>query len=112
MYYSEFDRVSRIEKLLEKLAYLSVALDFFVALATYFVSRGAAFSNQMLVLSGYLMLIEVALAAVLFAAMIAMRHYRKVMEVISLHTFRNRYHNESLAWKVVSVIKRILTLDI
>ncbi len=111
MYYGQYYRMQRIERILERLAYLSVGLDFFVAVATLLVMRGAEGSATMLLLSGYLMFAEVIIAAVLFTSLIAMRHYRKIMNAIVLNTFINKYHNESLGWRIVTILKRIVTLD-
>ncbi|MCL5430082.1 MAG: hypothetical protein M1504_01225 [Candidatus Marsarchaeota archaeon] len=112
MYYSELSRIKRIERILERLAYLSVGLDVFVAVATLLVMRGATGSSTMLLISGYLMFIEVVIAVVLFSAMISMRHYKKLADSVALNTFINKYHNESVLWKTIAVLKRIITLDV
>ena len=111
MYYNEFEKARRMGRILEHLAYYSVGLDFFVAIATLLVMRGAAGSSFMLLIAGYLMFAEVVIATVLFTLLIAVRHYRRAIEVFMLNTFINKYHTESLAWKAVSILKRIITLD-
>ena len=88
MYYTEFARIQRMEKLLERLAYVSVGLDVFVAMATFLVTKGLPYSSFMLMLSGYLMAIEVGIAAVLFSALVALKHYRKLIDNVALGTFR------------------------
>jgi hypothetical protein len=112
MYYNEFEKTRRMGRILERLAYYSVGLDFFVAIATLLVMRGAAGSSFMLLVAGYLMFAEVVIATILFTLLIAVRHYRRVIEAFMLNTFINKYHTESVAWKVVSILKRIVTLDI
>lgn len=91
MYYSEFERIKRMERLLERLAYLSVGLDFFVAVATLLVMQGAAFSSFMLLVGGYLLFAEVLLASVMFLAMVVVKHYRRIIDGVAATTFRNRY---------------------
>ena len=112
MYYNELERTRRMEGILERLAYWSVGLDFFVAIATLLVMRGAAGSSFMLLVAGYLMFTEVVIVAVLFTLLIAVRHYRKVIDAFMLNTFINKYHTENIAWKVISILKRVVTLDI
>lgn len=91
MYYSEHQRVIRMERLLEKLAYFSVALDFVVALASYYVLQGAAFSSSLLAISGDLMIVEVALTAIIFVALVAVKHYKKVEKGLKMAAFKNKY---------------------
>lgn len=94
MYYRDFDRIKRMERLLERLAYASVALDFFVAIATFLVIKGAEYSSFMLMISGYLMLAEVAIASLIFAALLGMRYYEKIIESIASASFKTRYIKE------------------
>jgi uncharacterized membrane protein len=88
MYYSSFEKIKRMERMLERLAYLSVMLDFFVAVATFFVIRGAAFSSTMLMLGGYLMLVEIVIAVVLLISLVVLKHYRKLIDGVALVRFR------------------------
>ncbi len=91
MYYSEFVRIQKIEKLLERLAYFSVFLDFLVAVGTYFIIRGVQSYSVLLIISNYLLMIEVAFAAIIFVALIAVKHYRKLVDKIAIGSFRSRY---------------------
>ncbi len=95
MYYGEFQRIKRIERYLEKLAYLSVGLDFFVAVATYLVIRGYSFSSFMLLVGGYLLFAEVIIAATMFVAMIALKHYRGIIVNMNRITFNSKYPKSS-----------------
>lgn len=94
MYYGEYQRIRRMEKFLERLAYLSVGLDFFVAVATILVIQGAKISGFILLVGGYLLFIEVVLASVIFLAMVVVKHYRKIIDGIADTTFRKRYPAE------------------
>lgn len=91
MYYSDYARIKRMERLLERLAYLSVGFDFFVALATLLVMQGAKISGFMLLIGGYLLFAEVALASLIFIALIVAKHYGKIIEGVADATFKNRY---------------------
>ena len=108
MYYGDFARIQRMERLLERLAYLSVVLDFMVAIATYLVTRGVQYSAALLMLSGYLIIVEVVLAGVLFAALIAIKHYRKIIDSIALSTFRSNSNITRYAGKGVGVVVLVL----
>ncbi len=92
MYYNDYARIRKIEKALEKLAYLSVLLDVFVAVSTYLViDGGAGFSHYMLLLSGYLILAEVVLACGIFVMLVALKHHERVLDGIASITFKARY---------------------
>lgn len=91
MYYREFQRITKIEKILERLAYLSVILDAMVAVATFLVIRGVQAYSLMLTISNYLLTIEVGFAVVIFASLIALKHYRRVIDGVALATFRSPY---------------------
>ncbi len=89
MYYSEYDRVKKTEKLLERLAYISVGLDFVIALASLLVLRGAAFSGLMLTISGDLILIEMIVVSVIFVTLMALKHYSNIMDSFAGAAFKN-----------------------
>ncbi len=72
--------IQRMEQLFEKVAYLSVALDFFVAAATFLVLRGVTYSGTLLHIGDYLILLETMIAALLFVTLMAMKHYTRVMD--------------------------------
>ena len=91
MYYGDYQRIKRMEKFLERLAYLSVGLDFFVALATLLVIQGAKISGFMLLVGGYLLFAEVILASLIFTALIVVKHYRRIIDGVADATFRNKY---------------------
>ena len=91
MYYSDYKKVKRMEKWLERLAYISVALDFAVALASFLALRRAVFSAVMLTISGDLVLIEMGIIAVLFITLTAMKHYGTVMAALEQARFRSRH---------------------
>ena len=95
MYYTDLQRVKKVESYLEKLAYLSVGLDFFVAVATYLVIQGYGFSSFMLLLGGYLLFAEVIIAAFMFITMIVLRHLRRVMVNVESLSFRSKYPKAS-----------------
>jgi hypothetical protein len=94
MYYSELVRVRRIEKFLKRLAYSSVLLDALVAVATLFVIEGkSGYSGMVLMTGDYLIFVEVLLAAVAFASLLALRHYKKIFKGLDKMVFRARYKN-------------------
>lgn len=80
-----------MEKLLEKLAYISVALDFIIAVASFLVIRRAAFSALMLSISGDLIMIEMGVIAVLFVSLMAMKHYGNVVAALEQARFRSKH---------------------
>ncbi len=89
MYYGDYQKVKKMELLLQKLAYISVGLDFLIALATVLILRGANFSHTMLLITGYLMTIEMAVIGVVFAALMALKHYSNIMDNFALAAFKN-----------------------
>lgn len=92
MYYSELVRVRRIEKFLERLAYSSIALDALVAVATLFVIEGRPkYSGLVLMVGDYLIFIEVALASVALASLLALMHYKKIFKELDKMMFRVKY---------------------
>jgi hypothetical protein len=91
MYYRDFEKIQRMEKMLEKLAYLSVVFDFLVAVATFFVLRGVQSYSYLLTISSYLLTIEVVIAGILFVSLIALKHYRKLINTVALASFRSKY---------------------
>lgn len=93
MYYSEFRRVKRIEKVFEGLAYASVLIDTLVAIATLIFMHGAggAASNTFLVFSDYLVFFEVVLAGVIFAILMIMKHYQRVLSGMNELMFKTKY---------------------
>lgn len=73
MYYSEFSRIRRIQRFLEKLAYISVGTDFLIAGATYLVIRNTPFSTSMLLISDYIDLFLVGIVGAMMFLLILMK---------------------------------------
>ncbi len=90
MYYTDYERVKKIEKWLERLAYISVVLDFFIALASFLVLRGDIFSSLMLSIAGDLIMVEMIIIGVLFVTLVALKHYNNILGGFALATFKNR----------------------
>jgi hypothetical protein len=91
MYYSELVRVKRIEKFLERLAYSSMAFDVMVAIATLFIVEGGpAYYNFVLMIGDYLIFIEVALAAVAFGSIVALKNYKRIVKGFDKIMFKIR----------------------
>ncbi len=89
MYYGDYDRVKKMERLLQRLAYISVGLDFVIALASLLVLRGAAFSSTFLKISGDLMLIEMIVIGMTFTMLMALKHYSSIMDSFAEAAFKN-----------------------
>ncbi len=73
MYYSEFSRIKRMQKLLSKIAYISVGTDFLIAISTYLVINDVKFSSSALMISDYLDFALVAIAAIMFVLLVLMK---------------------------------------
>lgn len=94
MYYSEFRRVKRVERVFEGLAYASIAIDSVVAIATLIFMHGiggSVASNTLLIFSDYLVFVEVACAAVIFTVLMIMKHYQRVFSGMSFLMFKTKY---------------------
>lgn len=91
VYYSERARVKGVERLLEKLAYASVGLDFIIAAASFLVIRRAAFSALMLTVSGDLIMVEMGVIVVLFVTLMAMRYYGRMVTALEQARFRSKH---------------------
>ena len=91
MYYKEFKRIERMSSLIERIAYFSVGLDFFVAIATLFMLKGFKYSMTMLVWGGYLLFAEVVLTGIVFAALLVLKHYKRIVGNIAMLSFRSRH---------------------
>lgn len=74
----------KIDRFFIILGYLSILLDVIVTTATFFFIRNIEYSHQFLVISDYLVSIEVVLAAVMFAVLLALRHYDSVIMRLSI----------------------------
>jgi hypothetical protein len=91
MYYNEFKKIERMRSILEKIAYFSVGLDFFVAIATLLVAKGFKYSTVMLMWGGYLLFAEVVLTGMLFGVLIWLKHYNRIINNIAMLAFRTRH---------------------
>ena len=92
MYYREFARIKKIENFLENLAYASILLDAGLSVATLLVIKGVLSSSASFVaLADYLVFIEVILAGVMLAAIIALKHYSKLTSGIDRLIFKAKY---------------------
>ncbi len=109
LYYSEIARIKKIERFLERLAYGSVALDFIVALATLMVIKGLKFSKFILLVSGYMVFVEIIIASVIFLLLVALKHYRRVIEGfmsinfglgLNIKTKSQRHKNKDLGKRI------------
>ncbi len=100
VYYSEHARIKRVERLLEKLAYISVAFDFILAAASFLVIRRAAFSALMLTISSDLIMVEMGVMALLFVTLVAMKHYSNVIAALEQARFRGRHTKVSAVFGI------------
>ncbi|MCL4387801.1 hypothetical protein M1567_01460 [Candidatus Marsarchaeota archaeon] len=96
MYYSETERLNKIESYLEKLAYGSVALDFMVAVGSFLLLHRVGYAKFIIEVSNYAITAEIVIAAVLFLALIAMKHYKRVILNFDMETFRMKHKKSSL----------------
>ncbi len=97
-----------MEKLLERLAYFSVFLDFLVAIATFLVIRGVQSYSLMLTISNYLLTVEVVFALVIFVSLVALKHYRKIIDKVAITSFRSKYPVPTYSRNGVSLVKKFL----
>ncbi|MGC8495882.1 MAG: hypothetical protein ACP5RM_01630 [Candidatus Micrarchaeia archaeon] len=96
MYYSDFEKIRLTERMLEKLAYLSVAFDVMAAVATFFAVRTTIRSfSSLLMISDYLIFIEVVIAGILVAMLVTMKYYDKILRSFNIAMFKMRHHKRS-----------------
>ena len=88
MYYHEYSRINRMQKLLDRVAYISVGSDLLIAASTYLVITNVGFSNSALLLSSYLNFVLVAIAATMFLVLIAMKAQNRVVKKARLFAFK------------------------
>ncbi|MDE1833419.1 MAG: hypothetical protein KGH58_03305 [Candidatus Micrarchaeota archaeon] len=92
MYYREFARIKKIENFLENLAYASILLDAGLSVATLLVIKGVlSASASFVALADYLVFIEVILAGVMLAVILALKHYSKLTSGIDRLIFKAKY---------------------
>jgi hypothetical protein len=100
MYYSEIERFKRMENYLEKLAYGSVALDFMVAMGSFLLLHRVGYARFIIEVSNYAITAEILIAAILFVTLLAMKHYKKVIENFDMSAFRMKYKKGSAYMKI------------
>ncbi|MGC8651771.1 MAG: hypothetical protein ACP5UH_00760 [Candidatus Micrarchaeia archaeon] len=92
MYYSELAKIKAVEKMLERLAYASVWFDVLAAIATFLVMRAPAKAfGSLLIVSDYLIFIEVIVAAIIVIMLMVMKYYSKVTERLSVVMFKMKH---------------------
>jgi len=92
MYYKEFARIQKMQKFLENLAYASIGLDAALAVTTLLVIRGVLNSSaSLLTLSDYLVFIEVAVAAVMLTAIVALKSYSHFLRGLDMVVFKVKH---------------------
>lgn len=96
MYYSEVERFKKIERYLEALAYGSVALDFLVAFGSFMLLRRVDYAGFIIQVSNYAITAEIFIAALLFATLLAMKHYKKIVENFGIGTFKIKHKRRRL----------------
>ncbi len=74
MYYKSYARIRKTEKLLERVAYISVGSDIFIAVSTYLVLKNVQYSNSLLMLSDYVDFLFVVIAVSLFLMVILLKY--------------------------------------
>jgi membrane protein implicated in regulation of membrane protease activity len=79
----------KIEKFFVVLGYASIILDVFIAIITFLVVKRIPYSMSALLAIDYLATIEIVLAAVLFAVLLCVRHYDKVISKLSVKEKNN-----------------------
>ena len=88
MYYGEFSRIKRMQKLLSRIAYISVGTDFLIAISTYLVINNVRFSSSALLISDYIDFALVAIAAIMFALLVVMKFQGSLAERARRMAFR------------------------
>ncbi len=78
--------------MLERLAYISVGFDVLAAIATFFVvhEQTKAFGSLLMV-SDYLIFIEVVVAGIIVALLITMKYYNKIVDRVSAAIFKLKH---------------------
>jgi hypothetical protein len=79
-----------MENLFEKLAYISVGLDFLVAFASFLAIKDAPYSKFMLTIGSQLILVEMVVIGAVFVTIFSLKHYGRIMQSFALLAFRQR----------------------
>ncbi len=88
--YARVKRIKRMEDMLSKLAYLSVALDAFVGAATLLALRNVTYGSSLLQVGDYLIFVETLLAVFVFVLLLVLKHYTTLIDSLLLITLRKR----------------------
>lgn len=92
MYNSEFIRIKKIERIFELLAYCSIMLDGVVAVSTFiFINDKFGSSSFLLLISDYLVFLEVILAVVLFVLLIVLKYHKNLLKRFELVMFKTKH---------------------
>ncbi len=81
MLYKELNRIERLKKLLEYVAYGSLGLDAAIAIVTLVsvnIYKGQL--DQILLYLNYSLTVEVLISVVLFLALVVLSHYEKLID--------------------------------
>ena len=95
MYYSEIMRIKRIENMLSKLAYFSVLLDMLVAVGSFLALHNLKYASTMLTVSDYAISAEIILACVLFALIVALKHFNNLFQALEINAFKSAQARKS-----------------
>jgi len=81
-----------VERMLEKLAYVSIGFDMLAAIATFMVVRSTVKAfGSLLIISDYLIFIEVVVAAIIVLLLITMKYYSRIINGISSTMFKIKH---------------------
>jgi hypothetical protein len=94
MYYGERQRLRQMQKLLERFAYISILTDSLIAASTYLVMQSYAYSSSLLMMTDYLDLLEVIIAAGIIVTILALRYYKSTLTKLHLYFARRMYRGD------------------
>lgn len=95
MYYTEIERLKYIKRMLEKLAYGSIALDFLVAVGSLLLLHNFSYAKLIVTISNYAITAEIIIAAVLMVALLSLKHYNKLINNLDFNRFVIRQKRRS-----------------
>jgi len=81
-------RIRKMQRLMEKIAYISVGADVLIAASTYLVIKNVAFSGSLLLLSDYLDFVLVAMIAVVFITLFMLKFSLDWDKKVKMFMFR------------------------
>lgn len=88
MYYSSVSRIMKLQKMVERIAFISVGADIMIAGSTYLVIRNAPFSNSLLMVSDYLDLALVVMVVAMFSMLLLLRFSIDIDKKTRMFIFR------------------------